>query len=407
MQEFMQLDRNLKLRALTVFLTVLLGSAIGPNVTVYYVQYFGAVVTGLLLIVVSIAGFIAGLYGGHLADVLGRKRTMLIGSALIILGYGLAMLMNAPWYTNPYVTFIGFLTASVGASFADPAEQAMMIDSSTPKNRKFVFALIYWILNIGVMIGAAVGGWFFRDYLFELLMGSMIVGIVNAAIIKFGMAETMKAAAEQVNSSVWGAVKTYGQVLTDRRYLLFMLGSIFSVVIFSQPDFYLAAHLAESFHEYQFFGIHVYGQRMLSFMLVINTVMIVLLMTTFNHITDRWTQIKGYSIGMFLQGLGFAVSFVLQDFWPLAMTAVIFTVGEMINVPSSQTLRADMMNPAKLGAYSGAFAATRPLGTIVAGLIVSASHYVGEIGAAVMLMLCTVVAILAVMQANRMPADFK
>ena len=407
MQEFMQLDRNLKLRALTVFLTVLLGSAIGPNVTVYYVQYFGAVVTGLLLIVVSIAGFIAGLYGGHLADVLGRKQTMLIGSALIILGYGLAMLMNAPWYTNPYVTFIGFLTASVGASFADPAEQAMMIDSSTPKNRKFVFALIYWILNIGVMIGAAVGGWFFRDYLFELLMGSMVVGIVNAAIIKFGMAETMTATAERVNSSVWSAVKTYGQVLTDRRYLLFMMGSIFSVVIFSQPDFYLAAHLAESFHEYQFFGIHVYGQRMLSFMLVINTVMIVLLMTTFNHITDRWTQIKGYSIGMFLQGLGFAASFVLEDFWPLALTAVIFTVGEMINVPSSQTLRADMMNPAKLGAYSGAFAATRPLGTIVAGLIVSASHYVGEIGAAVMLMLCTVVAILAVMQANRMPADFK
>jgi len=332
---------------------------------------------------------------------------MLIGSVMIIGGYGLAMLMNAPWYTNPYITFIGFLTASVGASFADPAEQAMMIDSSTPKNRKFVFALIYWILNIGVMIGAAVGGWFFRDYLFELLMGSMFVGIINAGIIKFGMAETMETASEHINSSVWSAVKSYGQVLTDRRYLLFMVGSIFSVVIFSQPDFYLAAHLAESFHDYNFFGLHIYGQRMLSFMLVINTVMIVLLMTTFNHITDRWTQIKGYSVGLFLQGLGFAIAFVLQDFWPLAVTAVIFTIGEMINVPSSQTLRADMMDPAKLGAYSGAFAATRPLGTIVAGVIVSASHYVGEVGAAVMLMLCTVISIAAVMRANRMKANFE
>lgn len=58
-----------------------------------------------------------------------------------------------------------------------------MIDSSPMKNRKFVFALIYWIINIGVMIGAAIGGWFFRDYLFELLMGSMVVGIIMSRLL--------------------------------------------------------------------------------------------------------------------------------------------------------------------------------------------------------------------------------
>ncbi|WP_373780582.1 hypothetical protein [Weissella soli] len=57
MQEFMQLDRNLKLRTLTVFLVVLLGSSVGPNMTIYYVKYFGAVITGILLVIVSISGF--------------------------------------------------------------------------------------------------------------------------------------------------------------------------------------------------------------------------------------------------------------------------------------------------------------------------------------------------------------
>ncbi|QEA56856.1 MFS transporter [Weissella hellenica] len=406
MQEFMALNRNLKLRTLTVFLTVLLGSSIGPNMTIYYVQYFGAFISGLLLMIVSVAGFIAGLYGGHLSDVWGRKRTMLTGSALIIIGYGLAMFMNAPWYTNPYVTFVGFLLASVGASFADPAEQAMMIDASTIANRKFVYALIYWVLNIGVMIGAAIGGWFFRDYLFELLMGSVVVGFINAFIIKFGMAETLDMNHIQANSSVWSAVKSYGQVLSDKRYVLFMFGSIFSVVIYSQPDFYLAAHLTKSFNDYTFMGIHFYGQRMLSFMLVINTILIVLVMNYINRFTNRWALRRSFAFGTFLQGFGFAISFLLHDFWPLIIVTVVFTLGEIINVPSSQTMRADMMNPAKIGAYSGAFAATRPVGNIVAGSMVSLSQFTNDLGMAGALMIGTFIAIVTIMKASKMTARF-
>lgn len=407
MQEFMALNRNLKLRTLTVFLTVLLGSSIGPNMTIYYVQYFGAFISGILLMVVSVAGFIAGLYGGHLSDVWGRKRTMLTGSALIIIGYGLAMLMNAPWYTNPYITFIGFLLASVGSSFADPAEQAMMIDASTVENRKFVYALIYWVLNIGVMIGAAIGGWFFRDYLFELLLGSVVVGLVNAFIIKLGMAETLDMTHVQANSSVWSAVKSYGQVLSDKRYVLFMFGSIFSVVIYSQPDFYLAAHLTKSFHDYTFMGIHFYGQRMLSFMLVINTILIILVMNYINRYTNRWALRRSFALGTFMQGFGFAMSFLLHDFWPLIIVTFVFTLGEIINVPSSQTMRADMMNPLKIGAYSGAFAATRPVGNILAGSMVSLSQFTNDWGMAGALMVGTFIAIVTIGKASKMPAPFE
>lgn len=210
----------------------------------------------------------------------------------------------------------------------------------------------------------------------------------------------------EANSSVWSAVKSYAHVLTDKCYLLFMFGTIFAVVIYSQPDFYLAAHLAESFRDYTLFGVHFYGQRMLSFMLVINTVVIVLTMSAFNHMTNRWPLIRGYVIGTFMQGLGFAMAFLLRDFWPLAFAAVVFTVGEMINVSSSQTLRADMMNPEKLGAYSGAFAATRPLGNILAGVMVSASHFVGNVEAAVMLMIGVLIAIYSVATAAKMKASF-
>ncbi|WP_225350727.1 hypothetical protein [Lacticaseibacillus camelliae] len=53
MKEFMALNNNLKLRMLTVFLAVMLSSSVGPNMTIYYAKYFGASITGVLLIIVS------------------------------------------------------------------------------------------------------------------------------------------------------------------------------------------------------------------------------------------------------------------------------------------------------------------------------------------------------------------
>jgi DHA1 family multidrug resistance protein B-like MFS transporter len=185
-----------------------------------------------------------------------------------------------------------------------------------------------------------------------------------------------------------------------------MFGSIFSVVIYSQPDFYLAAHLTKSFNDYTFMGIHFYGQRMLSFMLVINTILIVLVMNYINRFTNRWALRRSFAFGTFLQGFGFAISFLLHDFWPLIIVTVVFTLGEIINVPSSQTMRADMMNPAKIGAYSGAFAATRPVGNIVAGSMVSLSQFTNDLGMAGALMIGTFIAIVTIMKASKMPARF-
>lgn len=49
MSDFFKLDRNIQLRILMMFITVAIGSSVGPNMTIYYVEYMGALVTGFLL----------------------------------------------------------------------------------------------------------------------------------------------------------------------------------------------------------------------------------------------------------------------------------------------------------------------------------------------------------------------
>lgn len=405
MHEFMRLNRNLKLRTLTTFLSTILSASVMPNMTIYYSHYFGAFTTGILLIIVSVLGFISGLYGGHLADVHGRKPIMLIGVALMACGYAVAAAMNSLWVTNPYITFGAFLVANVGGTFADPAEQAMMIDVSTPRNRQFVYAMIYWVMNIGVMLGAAIGGWFFRDYLFELLIVMAAVAVINFCIVHFGMAETLPAE-HPTSGSVWGALRSYTSVLTDGRYVIFLLGYIASTIVTMQPSYYLAVHLGHDFITAHLFGMTIYGQRMLSLISITNTVMIVFMMSIFTQIGRKMRLTQEYGLGMGLQAAAFAASFIVNNLIPMLVCAIVLTVGEMFTVPASQTLRADMMNPARIGAYSGAISAVRPLSAIVAGSLVSASGLLGNAGMAVIMLILGVVSILLTNKSAGMEAGF-
>lgn len=395
MAAFFKLDRNIQLRIVMMFITVAIGSSVGPNMTIYYVDYFGAFSTGILLVLVQIAGFIAGLYGGHLADLWGRKHVMVVGIAVMSLGYLLAASMNSPFYINPYVTFFGFLMATVGLSFASPAEEAMMIDVSTVKNRKFIYAMIYWVINLAVMIGAGLGGWFFKTARFQLLIGTALGAFMSLGIVIVWITETFpKENRPAHGQSVWAAVKSYRTVFSDQRYLKFMVASIGATIIFSSPDYYLAAHLAERFHTINLFGVTIFGQRMLSVVTITNTLIIVVLMGWMTKLFEQWSEMKASALGTALQGGGFAVMFLLTDFWPLLIVAVILTIGEMIVTPASQSLRAEMMNPEKIGAYSGFSAATRPIGAILASGIVSASVFVGNVGAALLLLMATGISIL-------------
>ena len=72
------LHPNIKIRIITSFLARLVGGAIFPLLAVYFAEHLGAGVAGLLLAALVAVQFAAGLYGGHLADLWGRRRTLLL-----------------------------------------------------------------------------------------------------------------------------------------------------------------------------------------------------------------------------------------------------------------------------------------------------------------------------------------
>lgn len=101
--------------------------------------------------------FLAGMYGGHLADIIGRKKLMVTGELLKVFAFLGMVLCNSPMFHSPWITFVMLLIIGVAQGLINPAGEAMLIDVSTPENRSFMYSVSYWANNLSIMIGIMVG----------------------------------------------------------------------------------------------------------------------------------------------------------------------------------------------------------------------------------------------------------
>lgn len=391
MKDFFNLSKQIQIRQLVRFVTITLGSSIFPFMAMYYTSYFGTFWTGILMMVTSLAGFFGSLYGGHLSDAIGRKKVVIYGSIGSTLGWLLTIIANLPGHVLPTVMFLGILLVELASSFYAPAYEAMLIDLTDLSNRKFVYTINYWFINIAVMFGAGISGLFYDHYFLELLISLLIANIICFYIAYRYFDETRPDDDNFSHSlGLKGTFGNYKEVLVDRAFLLFTLGSILSSSIWLQMDNYVPVHLKLAFEQIELFGYTITSAKMLSIMVFINTVLIVTLMSFTNKLTEKWPLMRQFVIGTTLFTLGMFLAFSLSHFWGIVIAVVLFTIGEMINVPASQVLRADMMDQSKIGSYTGFISMAQPLGAILAGLIVSLSHFTGLLGVQIVFLIIAI-----------------
>lgn len=70
---FRELHPNIRARILIQFLSKIIGSMIFPFIAIYFSMEISSSIAGILLMINVIIQFLAGMYGGHLADIIGQK----------------------------------------------------------------------------------------------------------------------------------------------------------------------------------------------------------------------------------------------------------------------------------------------------------------------------------------------
>lgn len=405
MKDFFGLHPTIKLRLVMNFFGTLCFSTVGGSMTIYYNKYMGAGITGILLIISSVMVFLIGLYAGHLADLRGRRPIMLFSTLITALGAGLATYSNSMFYFNPWTTFLGFLIVNFGFGFFNTASQAMIVDLTTRQNRRVVYSIQYWIINFAIMIGSGLSGWFFRDHLVWLLLAITLEEVASCLVVFFWIDESFDPTV-QYKKQETNIIKAYFTVAKDTVFMYYLFASVFIAMIFNQIDYYLPVHLSDSFRSTRILGLEIYGQRMLTVFLMINTLVIVLFMSKVNHLTKNWSRSTGIGIGIVLQGAGFIIAFLGRNLTWEIIAALVATVGEMILVPFSQALRADLMEGDQVGTYTGAFSVTQPIAAVLSGVLVSLSSLYGNLGMAFFMLIIILLGLFPALRAIHMHERF-
>lgn len=305
---------------------------------------------------------VAAIVGGHLADWLGRKLVMLTS-----LFGGAAVLCAFTWLTNPlHMQAAVFLFGFLGEMYR-PASTAMVGDVTPPEQRLIAYGLLYYSVNLGFAIGPVIGGEVVERFSYgTVFIADAATTAAYAVIILFAVRETIhlaraqaKETADSIRPADAAAVEispaatpsrvtlrtALRRIGRDRVFLIFCLATLFISLCYMQ-------HLSTLplYTRGKGISIKEYGR-----LIALNGGLIVLLQLPLTTMLRRFDRGRMIALSAVVVGAGFGLTAFAHTPLQFAGTILVWTIGELMQLPFLSSVAADLAPPDLRGRYMGVF----------------------------------------------------
>lgn len=375
-------NTNLRVRLIGEALFNMLFWMYFPFITVYFSAALGNYIAGILMTVPPVFSIIGSLFGGALADQLGRRPVMLLGALLQTVMF--VLFAMSPSYWIDYIAFIGI---GLGGAIYKPASSAMVADLVPAQNLRQIFATFMTANNIGAVLGPALGAIFFFHYRQELLWTCALVLLLYFIAIYIMVHETLPHSAKSLEGLTlithvfkeqW---KGYGIIFRDKVFLVYILAGIFALIPIMQLDLYLAVYVINNIPAQALFTwngdfLMLSSTEIFGAVLGLNGLLFVLFIIPVTKWFRNWKERNIFILSSLLSGLGTFSLGLNNNIWFLFFVTIIFTFGEIVRSPVTQSFISRYAPKHTRGQYMGADSLQSTIGKCLAPVTVFLSSWV-------------------------------
>ena len=344
-------DRPLRPVLATTFAGSLGGSTVWSFVGIWAIERLHAsqVAVGLAFLVSAIVGAASGYVGGHLSDYLGRRPLILLawacqaGLILGFLGAGGRELVGLG------LVCVGGLFFQVGSA----ASQAMIADLVPPDRHEQAYAAVRVAANLGVTLGPPIGGLY-------LALGGWSTLFAGAAALYLGgfvLALRFLPRRGAYSPAEPPTRHSFGVIVHDRPFLLFLASSALAWLVYVSFEVVLPISLVRS---------HGLAPSTWGFLAVVNPLVVTLFQLRLTRRLRPVSAAVKLAVALPLMGFPFLLLRVVDAIPAVALMILVFVVGEMLWVPTSQTIVAGLAPEDVRGAYMGVFGSMAAIGFALA-----------------------------------------
>ncbi len=287
----------------------------------------------------SLMGLLAAFLAGPLTDRLGRKWVMVVSLTANGMVYLLMGQAEHLWHFALLMSLWGFF----GPMYRVGGD-AMLADLVPPERRAEAYALLRMSNNVGVAVGPAVGG-FLAAASYGIAFLFAAAGLAGyGLLLAFFARETLpQEAQDRPHEPPWLA---YRDVFRDGRFLrfvaLFVTAQMCAVLIWVLMGVYAKTQ----------YGVL---ENRFGLIATTNATLVVFFQFAVTRRTKRHAPLRVMAAGTLFYALGVGSVALARGFWGFWFSMVVYTLGEMILIPTASTYAANQAPPEMRGRYMSVY----------------------------------------------------